>query len=554
MAAMMFRRVATRGQRTMATQAAATRLPTILGMKGLASEYSKTLIGGGGLFAAGCMVSPLAAVCVGSMFATAHVVDMVANDDLDDITTLPIWAWNRMCGPRNDRKRVVILGSGWGALAFARKLDPMLYDVTIISERSYFFYTPLLAGVTTGSVKAHSIVEPIRQTHPMPHATYINAECTGVDPEKKTLQCNNQGMDLDMHYDHLVVACGAQPNTFGIPGVQEHAFFLKELRHGLAVRKQILNRLEQAMIAHLAGRDEEVRKLLSITIVGGGPTGVELAAELVDYIESELKVSFPKVADRLKITLVEAMPAVLSMFDRSISEHVKQHLVNLGVEVCTETAVKSVDSNSITMQTKSGDTSTLDYGVLVWVAGVGARTITKTLAGAFGQSNNRGIEVDEFLRVKGARQNEVFAFGDCAVSGFPLTAQVAQQQGKYLGRVFRKNHAGNASPFCYNHQGTMAYVGSSQAVAVLQPPAVSSSFWRYLSSCPDNWLKPEHRMSGGNIEPQKSVLNVLGVRGFAVWRAVYYVKLFSYANRFNVASDWIRNLFFGRVVASSMQQ
>merc|ERR1712196_519699 len=127
----------------------------------------------------------------------------------------------------------------------------------------------------------------------------------------------------------------------------------------------------------------------------------------------------------------------------------------------------------------------------------------------------------------GARQNEVFAFGDCAVSGFPLTAQVAQQQGKYLGRVFRKSDVGDASPFCYNHQGTMAYVGSSQAVAVIQPPAVSSSFWRYLSSCPDNWLKPEHRMSGKQIEPKKSVLNVLGVKGFAVWRAVYYVKLFS---------------------------
>lgn len=242
------------------------------------------------------------------------------------------------------------------------------------------------------------------------------------------------------------------------------------------------------------------------------------------------------------------------MFDKTITEHVKQHLADIGVRVRTETMVKSVDSTSINMQTASGETKSMEYGVLVWVAGVGARPITKTLGASFGQSNPRGIEVDEFMRVKGTEPNDVFAFGDCAVSGYPLTAQVAAQQGKYLGRVFRDLRGGNEPvPFCYHHQGTMAYVGKAEAVAVLEPPPISAKFWRTLSNCPDSWIKPEHKMTGKNVETEKNVINVLGFQGFTVWRGVYFVKLFSYSNRFNVASDWIRNFFFGRVVASSLK-
>merc|ERR1712178_619132 len=199
----------------------------------------------------------------------------------------------------------------------------------------------------------------------------------------------------------------------------------------------------------------------------------------------------------------------------------------------------------------------LDYGLLVWVAGIGVRPITKTLATAFGQSNPRGIEVDAKLRVKGANTNEVFAFGDCAVSGNPLTAQVAAQQGKYLGRVFRDEGADASAPFTYNHQGTMAYVGKAKAVAELAAPDLGInkvkdfSFWRKLASCPQSWLKPEHRASTEPSSAGRGKLTVTGIGGFAIWRGVYFTKLFSYSNRFNVATDWIRNFFFGRVVAAS---
>jgi len=293
----------------------------------------------------------------------------------------------------------------------------------------------------------------------------------------------------------------------------------------------------------------------------GGLLGWNLL-QLADFIKSDVKKAFPAVQAQLQVTLVEALPGLLPMFSQSIGENVKKHLNGLAVDVRTETTVKSVDSNTITLTKKCGEVQTLDYGVLVWVAGIGARPITKTLAAAFGQSSPRGLEVDEHLRVKGAKGNEVFAMGDCAVSGCALTAQVAAQQGKYLARAFRDEEGSAALPFRYQHQGTMAYVGKSEAVAVLQSPELGAnplkdfSFWRKLASCPDGWLKPEHRMSAPAESVEKKgpwIVNVTGIAGFAIWRGVYFTKLFSYSNRFNVAIDWIRNFFFGRVVASSSQ-
>jgi NADH:ubiquinone reductase (non-electrogenic) len=172
---------------------------------------------------------------------------------------------------------------------------------------------------------------------------------------------------LDIDYDHLVIAVGTAPNTFGIPGVQEHAMFLKELPHGVKVRQEILQRLEQATLAHVADRDEDVRRLLSVAIVGGGPTGVEFAAEMADWIRSDLKISFPNVADRLKITLIEALPAILPMFEKPISDNVKQHLASLGVEVRTETMVKGVDNESITLERNRLWTTVCLCGLLGWV-------------------------------------------------------------------------------------------------------------------------------------------------------------------------------------------
>merc|ERR1712176_934007 len=129
----------------------------------------------------------------------------------------------------------------------------------------------------------------------MPHATYLQAECEGINADAKMLKCINAGTPLDVPYDKLVVAVGAQPNTFGIPGVEENAMFLKELDHALAVKKLIFEKMERANLAIQAGRADEAEKLLSIVVVGGGPTGVEFSAEVVDFINTDVRRSFPNI-------------------------------------------------------------------------------------------------------------------------------------------------------------------------------------------------------------------------------------------------------------------
>mmetsp|Transcript_17441 Transcript_17441/g.49524 ORF Transcript_17441/g.49524 Transcript_17441/m.49524 type:complete len:510 (+) Transcript_17441:95-1624(+) len=469
----------------------------------------------------------------------------VVNDDLDDVS----YAIRKRFYPApavDERKKVVVLGSGWGAMAFVRKLDPDLYNVTMVSPRPFFFYTPLLVGSTTGVVSPGAIIEPIRD---VTQVDLLRVECRDVDLKAKKVHCDQ---DLTLDYDHLVVAVGAQPNTFGIPGVDKHAFFMKEIEHGRAVRKHMLDVIDRADVAMAAGRVDEVKKMLNFVVVGGGPTGVEFCGELSDFISMNLKKRYPRIAEHFKVTLVEALPSLLTMFDKSISSYVHEHLVGQGVDIRLNAAVKEVTEDVVQVKNKDGSVDTMEYGALVWVAGVGMRPFTKALCEQIGtdngQTDRRGLLVDECLRVKGTPPGEVFAIGDCAVSGNPPTAQVAFQQGKYLGKLFRRGSEDMlASPetkgFSYMHQGAMAYIGKGEAATQLDPNGIlklgkgsitDHIFWRSLYGETDQ-------------------LRVGGLAGFAIWRSVYYLKLMSARNCWAVGSDWMRTTFFGRPASSSAQ-
>jgi NADH:ubiquinone reductase (non-electrogenic) len=473
----------------------------------------------------------------GGVLGAAYVADLAANEDLDDFTYVPMALYNHYFGAPHVRKKVVVLGSGWGAMSFLRKIDPSLYDITIVSPRPFFFYTPMLAGVPVGTVKGSSIVEPVRETHPMPDANFVRGACSGVDFDKKKVKCEDTNGSMELSYDHLVISVGTQPNTFGIPGVQENAFFLKELEHGMALRRHVSDTLECAANASIAGRKDQMSNLLSFVIVGGGPTGVEFAAELSDFVKTEVAKCFPQLSSSVKLTLVEALPQVLNVFDRAIGDNVNHHLTNQGVRVLTNTAVKKVEKGVVTYGKKGEEPETLPYGTLVWVAGIGARPITNMMRSAIGEAQNdrRGLVVDGCLRVKGTRENEVFAIGDCAFSGYAPTAQVAAQQGKYLGRVFRDLAVTPTENFSYSHKGTMAYVGEGSAAYQLKTKAPDYYFFRALYGTND-------------VD-----VSTLGPAGFAVWRSVYFTKLFSIRNRFNVTGDWLRCIIFGRPIASATQ-
>jgi len=487
--------------------------------------------------------------CFGvGVVGAASLANKAINDDMDDLSYFFSRRWHKVTtretGPK---KKVVVLGSGWGALSFVRKLDPDNYQVTVVSPRPFFFYTPLLVGSTTGVVSPGAIIEPIRDS--APDVEFLRVACRDIDLEARKVFCES-GVDLE--YDHLVVAVGAQPNTFGIPGVEKYGRFMKEVEHGRQVRKDILNLVEDADVARAAGDLETMKRLMHIVVVGGGPTGVEFCGEMSDFIKQDLSKRYPKIAEHFKVSLVEALPGLLTMFHKSVGSYVQSHLEEQGVDVRLNAMVKEVESEQVHLKTKDGSIDSMAYGILVWVAGVGMRPFTKALCEKIGkeagQTDRRGLVVDPCLRVKGTKPGEVFALGDCAVSGKPPTAQVAYQQGKYLGRMFRAGSTGliadpEAPAFEYNHQGSMAYVGQGEAAAELNPNSIIKLG---RSSITDHmWWR--------SLYGECNELRIMGRAGFAIWRSVYFSKLFSARNRWSVASDWGRTAIFGRPASSSAQ-
>lgn len=489
---------------------------------------------------------------VGVAVGGGKVGILAINEDLDDIPYYLRQSLRWRGADEAKRRKVVVLGSGWGALSFAKKLDSALYDVTLVSPRPFFFYTPLLCGSTTGTVSPGAIIEPIRDS--AQGCNYLHMACKDVDLDNKKVVCSGKLPDSDvtLDYDHLVVAVGMQPNTFGIPGVDKHAKFLKEVEHGREVRRQLLDRVEEARVALEAGQEDRARQLMNVVVVGGGPTGVEFCGELSDFIKKDLSHTVPQLQGFFKITLIEALPGLLTMFQKEVGQYVQEHLVSQGVDVRLNAMVKEADANKITVKKKDGEMESIGYGTLVWVAGVGMRPFTKALCQKIGaergQTDRRGLVVDGCMRVKGTKPGEVFALGDCAVAGKPPTAQVAAQQGKFLGRMFRRGNEhllidDGAPAFSYNHQGTMAYIGNSEAATELFPNGLVKLG---RSSITDHmWWR--------SLYGECDHIRVMGLAGFAVWRSVYFSKLYSGKGRWCVASDWLRTSMFGRPSASSAQ-
>lgn len=386
-------------------------------------------------------------------------------------------------------------------------------------------------------------MEPIRNIlrHKKTAVKYYEAEATKIDFEKKIVYAKDDSeikgdmMDTEIAFDMLVVGVGAENATFGIPGVREHSCFLKEVGDAQKIRKQIMDCVETATFKDQS--PEEVRRLLHMVVVGGGPTGVEFAGELQDFFKEDLQKWIPQIKDDFHVTLVEALPNVLPMFSKNLIDYTASTFNEEHISIRTKTMVKRVTEKTIEAEVTLPDGTKkleiLPYGLLVWATGNALRPVVKDLMSQIPAQKNarRGLEVNEYLVVNGTEN--IWAVGDCAVANYAPTAQVAAQEGAFLARLFNtmaKTEAIEAElaelstkqatakpdernaildqieaqkrqlrrtkqigPFKYTHQGSLAYIGAEKAVADVNwltgsfasGGTMTYIFWKsaYLSMC-----------------------------------------------------------------------
>ncbi|MQL83245.1 hypothetical protein Taro_015749, partial [Colocasia esculenta] len=317
------------------------------------------------------------------------------------------------------KKKVVILGTGWAGTNFLKNLDSSFYDVQVVSPRNYFAFTPLLPSVTCGTVDARSIVEPVRNIirKKVGGVKFWEAECCKIDPTAKKVYCrSNVGTNLEgngefvVDYDYLVIAMGARVNTFNTPGVTEHCHFLKEVEDAQRIKRSVIDCFERASLPTLT--DEERKKSLHFVVVGGGPTGVEFAAELHDFVNEDLSKLYPKIQELVKISLIEAGEHILTMFDKRITEFAERKFQRDGIDVKTGYKVVKVSNKSISMVSKETGEIDVPYGMAIWSTGIGTRPIILDFMKEIGQGDRRVLATDEWLRVREC--DGVYALGDCA--------------------------------------------------------------------------------------------------------------------------------------------
>lgn len=358
----------------------------------------------------------------------------------------------------DDRPHVVIVGGGFGGLAAARALRRAPVHVTLVDRRNHHLFQPLLYQVATAGLSPADIAYPIRAVlSRQANANVILAEATAIDVARHELVLS----DGRLGYDYLVVATGARHAYFGHDEWEAFAPGLKSLEDALEIRRRILLAFEKAE----RETDPDARRaLLTIVVVGGGPTGVELAGAIAEIARQVMKDDFRAIdPTETRVLLVEAGPRVLASFPESLSAHAAEELTKRGVEVRTETRVTAIDAHAVALGAEHIASATI-----LWAAGVAASPLVKS----FGVPIDRAgrVEIEDDLSIPG--HPDVFVIGDAATrlqaNGAPLpgVAPVAMQQGRYVARLITETMAGGRrEPFVYVDKGNLATIGRAAAVA-----------------------------------------------------------------------------------------
>ncbi|CAN5560505.1 NAD(P)/FAD-dependent oxidoreductase [soil metagenome] len=366
------------------------------------------------------------------------------------------------------RPQVVIVGAGFGGLAAAKELAHADVDVTLVDKNNFHTFQPLLYQVATSGLASADVAYPVRGiVGRQENLEFRQATVIGADLENRRLHLQGEGHEVaDLSYDHLVLAAGATTNTFGIPGVEHHGFPLYNLADAVRLRNHVLERFEAADADPSLIEDGA----LTFVVVGGGPTGVEVAGALTELFHMVLDRDFKHLdVGRARVVLVEMLPDLLTPFAKVSRRHARQALEARGVDVRTGAQVDRVRATSVELT--GGEL--VPSHTLIWAAGVQANPVAAALGLPTGRAGR--VEVSADLSVQG--HQGVWAIGDVAAIAdakskdsrpLPQLAPVAIQSGRHAARQIVGSLAGEGTkPFHYLDKGTMATIGRSRAVAEL---------------------------------------------------------------------------------------
>jgi NADH:ubiquinone reductase (H+-translocating) len=411
------------------------------------------------------------------------------------------------------RHRVVVVGGGFGGLQAVRKLRRAPVDVTLVDRQNYHLFQPLFYQVATGALSAAEIAPPLRAVLArQANARVLLAEVTGFDLDRHQVLLDhlpNGRRGERLEYDTLVVAAGSQYSYFGHDDWKAHAPELKSLAGAVDIRSRILTAFEAAEVEQDA---ERRRSWLTFVVVGGGPTGVEMAGQIAELARDSLRGDFRAVdTSTARVLLVETVDRMLPSFPPSLSRRSERALEKLGVTPLVRHTVVDIGTASVAIRSESGQVERVPAQTIVWAAGVEASPLAAKLAAATDAETDRAgrLTVTPELTIPG--HPEVFAIGDMITvlqsdgssTPFPGVSPVAMQQGRYAARVIRKRLRGRSKgSFRYFDKGDLATIGRTKAVADLRGIRIS------------------------------------GVLAWLVWLVVHLYYLVGFQNRLLVVTRW----------------
>jgi NADH:ubiquinone reductase (H+-translocating) len=416
----------------------------------------------------------------------------------------------REVSPQISNHRVVIIGCGFGGLFAARALKGASVSVTVLDRRNHHLFQPLLYQVATGILSEGQIAPPIRDVfRKYPNTRVVLAEAQRIDVDARVVYADEFGREMVVPYDSLIVACGAEPTYFGHDDFKDHVCPMKSLDDAMNLRAQIFGAFE---LAEAEVDLVERCRLMTFVIVGGGPTGVEMAGQLRELAQRALRNNYRNIDPRnARVVLVEGADHLVHTMGANLSGRVERDLRDMGVEVHLGAMVTNVDESGVEITKLDNTTQRIDAATKVWAAGMQGAGIGVAVAASTGaQLHSSGrVRVESDCSLAG--YPEVFVVGDLMLlSDLPGVAEVAIQSGVHAARIIRRRLEGKTSkPFQYRNFGTLAVVSRFSAAAKI------------------------------------GLVEVDGFTGWFLWLTVHLAFLTGFNNRIGALSRWAIS-FVGR--------